>query len=184
MYGRLRYREERIISGLKKQGPTKGRVMGIGEFSARSCVVFTTPERFELFGSVLGEGVDARFDPEKTRPLDAFLETVAVSGGRTIVLDEAHFYTIEDLCGGLERYLDGKAAARHPMRFIVVCSRRMAADSALARLALYCGIYDLIYDAQGAQVSVELGRVLRRPNRRHDILEVFQHAAARLAREE
>lgn len=143
------------------------------DYSPRSCVVLTTPERFNLFSSVLGEEVDVRFDPEMTRPLDGLLETVALSGGRTVVLDEAHFYTVGDLREGLDRYLDGPLADRHPMRIIVVCSRRTADDALLAHLALYDGLYDIVFDAQGAEVSARLAELIRRPNQRGDIREIF-----------
>lgn len=142
-------------------------------YSPYSCVVLTTPERLNLFSSVLGEGADVRLDPDETAPLDRFLEVVALSGGKTVVLDEAHFYRVEDLLGGLTRYLDGGMPKEHPMRFIVVSSRRAPGDGVLAYLAMYCGIYDLIYGAQRAEVTVALGRMLERENTRSDILEVF-----------
>lgn len=142
-------------------------------YSSRSCVVLTTPERFNLFSSVLGDEVDARFDPETTRPLEGLLEAIALSGGETVVLDEAHFYNDRDLEEGLDRYLDGDTARWHPMRFIVVCSRRSADDPLLAHLAMYDGIYDLVFDAQGAEVSACLMRLLERRNRRSDIREIF-----------
>lgn len=145
----------------------------VSGYSPRSCVVLTTPERFTLFSSVLGEEVDAHFDPELTRPLDELLEMAALSGGRTVVLDEAHFYSLRDLQEGLDRYLDSEMPRRHPMRFIVVCSRRTAGDPFLAHVAMYDGIYDIVFDAQGAEVSVHLARLLERENRRDDIREIF-----------
>lgn len=144
-------------------------------YSPRACVVLTTAERFSLFNAVLGEGVDVRFDPEATRPLEGLLAAVAMSGGTTVVLDEAHFYTADDMLEGLDRFLDGSVAQRHPMRFIVICSRRTADDPVLAHVAMYDGIYDLIFDAQGAEVSARLAEIVDRPNRRGDILEIFQH---------
>lgn len=148
----------------------------LAEYSPRSCVVLTTPERFNLFSSVLGEEVDARFDPDMTRPLEGMLNVVALSGGRTVVLDEAHFYCARDLVDGLDRYLDGGMCQKHPMRIIVVCSRRKAGDALLAHIAMYDGIYDLIFDAQGAEVTVRLAGLLEKPSSRSDILEIFSAA--------
>lgn len=142
-------------------------------YSPYSCVVLTTPERFNLFSSVLGELVDVRLDPDETAPLERFLESVALSGGETVVLDEAHFYRVDDLLRGLTRYLDGRMPKEHPMRFIVVSSRRKAGDAVLAYLAMYCGIYDLLYDVQRGEVSAGLARLVERTNTRNDILEVF-----------
>lgn len=153
----------------------------IGGYSPRSCVVFTTPERFNLFSSVLGEDVDVRFEPELSRPLDAVLETVALSGGRTVVLDEAHFYQVQDMLEGLDRYLGSSLARSHDMRFIVVCSRRVADDAVLAHLAMYCGIYDLVYGVQGADVSVAIERLIDEPNGRQDVLDVLDASVWRLS---
>lgn len=146
---------------------------GYPDYSPRSCVLLTTPERFGLFGPVLGEGIDVRFDPELTCPLDGMLKVAALSGGKTIVLDEAHFYSARDLQEGLDDYLDGPMSLRYPMRFIVVCSRRTAADPLLAHLAMYDGIYDLVFDAQGSEVSVQLARIIQKTNIRGDIQEIF-----------
>lgn len=146
---------------------------GYSEYSPRSCVVLTTPERFNLFSSVLGDEVDVRFDPDMTRPLEDLLMVVALSGGKTVVLDEAHFYSPRDLLEGLDRYLDDGTSARHPMRIIVVSSRRGADDPVLAHLALYDGIYDIVYGVQGAEVSAELARLREKSNSRNDIREIF-----------
>lgn len=146
---------------------------GYPDYSPRSCVLLTTPERFGLFGPVLGEGIDVRFEPDLTRPLVGMLKMAAVSGGETIVLDEAHFYSPRDLQEGLDGYLDDPISLRHPMRFIVVCSRRKAADPFLAHIAMYDGIYDIIFDAQGSEVSVQLARIIEKTNCRGDIQQIF-----------
>ncbi len=154
----------------------EGEYMGDIVFSADSCVVLTTPERVNYFSSVLGEEIDLRFDPEATNPLADFLVNVFLSGGKTVILDEAHFYTAGHMLEGIDRYLDEKELKIGTLRLVVVCSRRRSDDPVLLHLASYCGLYDLIWDVSGTDLSVRLSSLLCCPNSRKDVLEILSYA--------
>ena len=139
-----------------------------------STVLLTTPERFGLYEAVIGAGADIRFDPDETQPLDAFLCNCARSGGRLVILDEAHFIEAAALARGLSGYLDDAALPSRPLDFIVVCAEREPGDRLLSFLATYCGIYDIIYACEGPRVTVELARLLKAPNQRRDVLELIR----------
>ena len=92
-------------------------------FSSDSVVVLTTHERFAYFSAVLQGDVDARFNPKNDPALDDLLHNVIVAGGKTVVIDEDYFMSIDDLIHGLERFVDNEAE-RGRLDIIVVCSRR------------------------------------------------------------
>ena len=146
-------------------------------YTPESIVVLTTQERFNLFGCIVGAGVDARFDPALTLPLHDFLANCAASGARLVILDEAHFVRARDLVEGLTSYLDDAQERPSLLDFIVVCSQRQAGDALLAHLVTYCGLYDIVYGCEGAALSAELSRLIRHPNTRHDVLELLQGAS-------
>ncbi|MGI6032319.1 MAG: hypothetical protein ACOX69_02755 [Coriobacteriales bacterium] len=143
-------------------------------YSSCSSVVLTTSERLNLFTSVLGDGVDARLDPDETLPLDDFLCNVACARGKLVVLDEFHFYEVDDLLVGLERFLDIWPDLARRLRIVVVCSQRKAGDPVLTRLAAYCQIPDLIWDCRGGDVTIGLAEMLRKPCSRVDVLELLR----------
>jgi hypothetical protein len=144
------------------------------EYSSCSSVVLTTSERLNLFTSVLGDEADARLDPDDTAPLDDFLCNVAYARGKLVVLDEFHFYEVDDLLVGLERFLDIWPDLARRLRIVVVCSQRKTGDPVLTRLAAYCQIPDLIWDRQGSDVTVELADMLRKTCSRADVLELLR----------
>lgn len=140
--------------------------------SSDAIVVLTTEERFGLFAPVVGTGADARFDPGQTRPLHDFLVNCASSGAQLVILDEAHFIKVEDMVDGLQEYLDDPDVPATSLGIIVVCSGRGPGDKLLSYLATYCGVYDIVYGVEGAELSAALGALLRRPNTRRDVLEL------------
>ena len=141
---------------------------------ATSCVLLTTAARVDYFAPVLGVDVDVRLDPSQTSPLHKFLESVASAGGALVVLDEAHFYDPGDMLAGIECFLDNPDMSEGALEFIVICSTRSAGDWLLARIAGYCGIYDIIYDCAGAEATMRLAGLLRRRNTRFDVIDVLR----------
>lgn len=137
-----------------------------------SICVLTTSERMDLFRAAVGADADFWLDPLKTDALADFLCNALGSGGRVVVLDEEHFVTADVMCSGLQRFLDEPAYNAHRLRIIVVCSRRKAGEPLLSFLAMYCGIYDVLYDVDGPELSVRLQRLVAHPNRRSDVLEL------------
>lgn len=140
-------------------------------FSSDSVVVLTTHERFAYFSAVLQGDVDARFNPKNDPALDDLLHNVIVAGGKTVVIDEDYFMSIDDLIHGLERFVDNEAE-RGRLDIIVVCSRRSIGDRLLAFLVMYCGIYDIIFDKQGTDITVCLERMLKKRRARCDVHEL------------
>ncbi len=140
-------------------------------FSSDSVVVLTTHERFAYFSAVLQGDVDARFNPKNDPALDDLLHNVIVAGGKTVVIDEDYFMSIDDLIHGLERFVDNEAE-RGRLDIIVVCSRRSTGDRLLAFLVMYCGIYDIIFDKQGTDITVCLERMLKKRRARCDVHEL------------
>lgn len=147
--------------------------MGRSPYAQASTVVLTTEERFGLYAPVVGRNVDVRFSPEETAPLQDFLVNCAASGGNLVILDEAHFLDADGMLKGLEAFLDDPDAPATSLGFIFVSSQRVPGDSLLYRLASYCGIYDLVYACDGPALSAALGELLRKPNTRHDVLELL-----------
>ena len=142
-------------------------------FAPSSTVLLTTPERFGLFSSVLGAGIDVRLDPDETCPLHDFLCNCAGSGGSLVVLDEAHFIDGAAMARGLGAYLDDAAVPAGSLSFMVVCSQRAPGDSLLAYIAAYCGVYDIICDCDGAALTSALSHLLGSPNTRHDVVDLI-----------
>lgn len=142
-------------------------------FVSESTVVLTTQERMSWFSAVLGDGVDARFDPVATCPLDEFLGNVATAGGKMVVLDEDHFLSVEEMVSGLAAYLNDATRVQGALRIVIVCSERQPGDEVLAFLTMYCGLYDIVYGRQGPLLSKGLAMVLRRRNTRLDVLELL-----------
>ena len=141
--------------------------------ASESITVLTTPERSDLFRPAVGERADFCFDPERTAPLSDFLGNIALAGGSSVILDEAYFISVEKMADGVRAYLDASSSRSHALRLIAVCSERQAGDSLLDFLVAYCGLYDIVYDRRGADVTVELERLMENPNTRFDVVELL-----------
>lgn len=142
-------------------------------FSSDDAVVLTTHERLAYFSAAFQGEVDARFNPKKDPPLDDLLHNVIVAGGRTVVIDEDYFISCEDMVHGLERFIDGEAESDR-LDIIVACSRRVVGDRLLAFLVMYCGIYNIVFDKQGAELTQSLEDLLKRKRSRFDARELVE----------
>lgn len=138
--------------------------------------VLTTPERVDIFRAAVGSKADFRLNPMQTSSLADYLYNFQTGGGRIAILDEDHFVTTDLLCDGLQRFLDSGDFNDEKLRLIVVCSRRKCDAAILSFLVAYCAIYDVIYDMDGACLSAELTRLLRRRNARADVLDIVNAA--------
>ena len=136
-------------------------------------VVLTTHERSGYFTSVLGHDIDLRLSPRHGFELDDALHNVVVAGGKLVVIDEAFFVDADDMALGLERFFENEA---HPerLKIIIVCTHRKEGDALLAFLVMYCGIFNIIYDKSGVDLSIELIKLIRRGNTRSDVLHLAQ----------
>lgn len=142
--------------------------------AADSIVVLTTPERCDLFRAAVGNGADLRFDPLQTAPLDTFLVNSRLSGATLCVIDEDHFYSEKDMQTGIDAYVDDPERESSDLRLLLVCSNRRPGDSMLKHYAGYCGIYDIIYGCSGTEITNRLAVMLRRKNRRLDVLDLLR----------
>lgn len=136
-------------------------------------VVLTTHERSGYFTSVLGEDIDLRLDPKQDGSLQDDLHNVMVAGGRLVVIDEAHFIDVDDMAYGLEEFVQSEKDADR-IRIVVVCTQRKEGDALLAFLVAYCGIFDIIYDLAGVDVSLQLIKLLESKSRRSDVLHLLE----------
>lgn len=148
--------------------------MGDRPWAPGSVVVLTTEERAHLFGAVFGHSHDFRFDPVQTNPLEGFLVNCASSGARLVVLDEAHFIEFELAMEGLRGYLDGASVHMPAMQLVVVCPDRSPGDGLLFNLATYCGVYDIVYACDDADLCLSLARIAREGNTRRDVIELIR----------
>ncbi len=138
--------------------------------------VLTTEERCDFFRAAIGEKADFHFDPYDAIPLHLFLTNVALSAGSAVVLDEDYFLSTDSMMRGLRDFLDDAARPARELRLVLVCSHRKAGDALLRRVVSYFGIYDVVYDCTVREAAHETARVLASPNRRVDVLELFQGA--------
>lgn len=140
---------------------------------SRGIVVLTTHERCGYFTAALGHDIDLRMNPKREPPLDDLLHNVIVAGGRLAIIDEAFFVSVDDLALGLERFIREEVRPER-IRLIVVCTQRHAGDAFLAFLVMYCGVFDIIYEKSGVEVSMELIRLLEKGNTRSDVLHLVE----------
>lgn len=136
-------------------------------------VVLTTHERSGYFTSVLGRDIDLRLDPKQGVSLQDDLHNVMVAGGKLAIIDEAHFIDVDDMAYGLEGFVRSEKDPDR-LRIVVVCTQRKEGDALLAFLVAYCGIFDIIYDLAGVDVSMQLIRLLERGNKRVDVLDLVE----------
>ena len=144
-----------------------------GAFSSDTAVVLTTHERFGYFSAVFAEEVDARFNPKKDPSLDDLLHNIIVAGGKTVVIDEDYFMNHLDLVHGLERFVDNEAE-RERLDIFVVCSGRHAGDCLLAFLVTYCGIYNIVFGKQGADITLSLKALIKKKRARHEVRDLVE----------
>lgn len=146
------------------------------DFNPRTACVLTTSERADVFRAAVGPEADFKLNPMQTFSLADFLYNFQIAGGQTAILDEAHFLTSDILSSGLQQFLDSGDFNQERLRLIVVCSRRKPSASMLSFLVAYCGIYDVIYDTDGPELTLALKKLLRRRNERGDVLELVTAA--------
>ena len=142
-------------------------------FQETEVAVFTTPERCDVFRAAVGDGADYHVDPYESLPLDIMLDNLYIGGARIVVLDEAHFFGIEQLAQGLGDYLDNPKNKRRCLRPIIVCSDRREGDVWLSHFVSYLGVYDIVYGACGTDIVAPLVALLDNPNERVDVVELF-----------
>lgn len=147
--------------------------MGSCAYPRGSIVVLTTEERVHLFRTALGDDVDAHFDPQDTAPLRDFMSNCANSGGKLIVLDEAHFIRVEDMVDGVQEYLDDPFASSPFLDVMIVCPEREAGDRLLAYCATYLGIYQIVYGCDGSELVASVAETAARPCTRRDVLPLI-----------
>ena len=140
---------------------------------SRAVTVLTTEEHCDSFRAAIGEGADFRFDPYDAMPLHLFLGNLSLSAGGAVVLDEDYFLSDGALLRGLADFLDEPVPRLPAPRIVCVCSRRKAGDALLHRLASYFAIYDIVYDCPVHELGERVARLLVRPNRRVDVLELL-----------
>ena len=89
------------------------------------------------------------------------------------MLDEDHFFSVEDMVAGLTEYLNKREIPGHDLDFIIVCSGRVPGDPLLEYLATYLGIFDIVCNCDGGELSASFARVLSKPNRRRAVLDLI-----------
>lgn len=141
--------------------------------SFSSVVVFTTPERLDIFQSVFGQEADYRLDARGSVPFTGSLKNAAVAGGEMVVVDEKHFLNAQDMLAGIYEFTNGYYKPRTPFRIIVVCADRAPGDALLTHLAAFCGVLDIIYNASRADTVLRLKEIVERPNGRYDVRDLF-----------
>lgn len=139
-----------------------------------SIVALTTPERADLFRSVLGAGADLRFDPHESEALCEFIFAAAANGCQLLVLDEAHFIHASDMANGVQAFVDDPRAQAACPAIVLVCSQREAGDWLLAFYATYCGIYDIVYACEGGELAATLADVVAHPRQRGDAVHLIR----------
>lgn len=142
-------------------------------FRAEEVVVLTTHERSSLYLPLVGERADIRFDPRRELSLEDLLHNIVVAGGALVVIDEAFFRCADDMAMGLERFVCQNPRSER-LKLIVVCSHRSPGDRLLAFLVMYCGIYNIIYDRDGSDISLSLADLMRRDNTRKDVIGLIE----------
>lgn len=142
-------------------------------FRAEEAVVLTTHERSSLYLPMVGEQADIRFDPCREPPLEDLLHNVVVAGGALVIIDEAFFRSADDMAMGLQRFVCQNPRSER-LRLIVVCSHRSPGDRLLAFLVMYCGIYNIIYDRTGTDISMGLADLMRRDNTRKEVIDLIE----------
>ena len=147
--------------------------MANGAYSPASTVVLTTHERYSYFSAALGDGIDAHFNPKDEPPLEDLLHNIIIARGKLVIVDEAFFISPDDMALGLERYFSSEEHFER-LEIIVVCSQRYPGDRLLAFLVMYCGIYNIVFGKQGAEISLELEHLLRQPNTRREVLPLIE----------
>ncbi len=140
--------------------------------------VLTTEERSRWYKAVFGLYAQYVYDPGRTDPLPQYLFNLKAAKADLVVLDEAHFMSVEMLAGGIKEYVDSGNSASGPMRIIVVCPDRQPGDALLAFLAAYCHVYDIVCAKNPMDLTAELEHLTNRPNERVDALEFMQSYAA------
>ena len=128
--------------------------------SSDSIVVLTTSDRCDIFRAAVGSGADLRFDPVQTVPLESFLVNIRLGGATLCVIDEEHFYSEKDMRTGIDAYLDDPMGEPSDLRLLLVCSKRKPGDDLLRHYVGYCGIYDIICDCDGAEITSRLSSML------------------------
>lgn len=132
----------------------------------------TTPERADFFRPALEGNPHLVFDQNESFPLFDTLANISIAGGSIVILDEAHFVTVDVMTEGIRRFLDDPETAESSVRLIVVASSRRPPDPILHFLVTYCDIYDIIYDCAGAEITTALIRLLDKPATRFDTLDL------------
>ena len=143
-------------------------------YPSSAIAVFTTVERYDYFSAAVGVEADFRLDPRASIPFELELTNLAGAGAAAVVIDDAHFMSVADMVSGIAAFLNNPAHQSSKMRLIVVCPHRMPGDIWLSYLAGYCGVYDIIFNCEGVQITMALLRLLDRPNTRLDVLDILE----------
>ncbi len=130
----------------------------------------TTPERADFLRPAFEGAPHFILDPDEGLPLFNTLANISVAGGSIVVLDEAHFVTVDVMTEGIRRFLDDPSTANSSVRLIVVASSRKPPDPVLDFLVSYCDLYDIIYDCAGVEITNALMHLLKKPASRFDTL--------------
>ncbi|MCQ2751600.1 MAG: hypothetical protein MJ189_00605 [Coriobacteriales bacterium] len=143
-------------------------------FVASDFTIFTTSERQDYYRCIIGEGYNCYFTPQSMLEFYNSLHNQIVAGCKYIVVDERHFYDVEDLCTALFYFQFSDVANLHSYNVFVCMSDRLPGDEYLNFIVADCGIYNIIYDCNNLMdISVKFKKLLMHSNKKNDIFNLY-----------